>query len=1426
MISGTILHYEILEKLGEGGMGVVYKAEDTRLRRLVALKFLPHDLNPTDEDFARFMREAQSAATLNHPNVCVVYAIEDAEDERFIVMEYIDGTTLRVKLQPGPLQIGDAVEYTLQIAGALAEAHDHGIVHQDVKSENIMVNSKNQIKVMDFGLARLRGVHAAGETNSTGGTLAYMSPEQVRGDVVDIQSDIWSLGIILYEMVTGRLPFFHGYEAATSYSILNSDPALPSELRPDIPDELEQIVLRCLRKNPGERYGSAAKCISDLRFLDHRTRPAPIAATVTGRHEVKTREGIERKQVTVIQGFITGFEEIAKVISEEDIPNALDNLKSILKSSLAKYEGILHKMSGGAFTAFFGLPDALENAPQKAINTALHIRLRLHEYGGTLGQGLNLGLRGSINTGPAIVRSLGADNGEEYSTVGEAIDVANRLLREAGENELVVGSSTFRYTRDEFRYRGLRPVVLEGKRDPVLAYLLLTEKEQKQKAEPGHGRAIYSEFVGRNEELDKLQFHLLKVINGQGGIVSIIADAGVGKSRLLAEFRKNDPVSRVALFEGRALSVGKNLGFHPIIDILRNWAGISEEDSDSQAYLKLEDSILRVLPENGAEIFPFVATMMGFALKGNAADRVHGITGDALNNLIQKSVRDLIIGGSELAPVVILIEDLHWADRSSIDLLQSLFRLAESQRVLFVITSRPGFAETSDFLLSSTRERYSTFYDEIHLKPLGHQEGRRLVENLLSVKDLPPKLVETIAKAEGNPFFIEEVLRSLIDDGVLVEEDGRFAFTEKVEAAVVPATIQDLLMSRIDKLDDRSRSLLKLASVMGRFFLYDLLCCVEDDQARVDDSLSHLKSVQLIRDSSRNRDREFVFVHALVQELVYSTLIAKAKSELHLKVAKAIESVYSERLSDFYGMLAFHYSAGGDLKKAEDYLFKAAEQTFNSAASYEAINYLKEAIEFYVKIYGEKADPDKLFVLERNLGLAYYNKGYWNDSLEHLKRALSYKGVLLEPGKLKETLQFGADLVAVLKDLYFPSKRIKKVPDEDTNSVFDVLYKIASVTANFDAKKMFFELLHMLRMQTRYQLQPKEGHASYAYASGIFSYSGLSFSLSRKFMQRASKYVIAGHLDSALKNSEHEVMLNFLNGDWKRIQDINEEYVNERLRNGDLYAATLAISWVIYVKNAQGDLQRSIELIHKQEDIGEEFDSGYARLFSSNFTLDRHLAKRDLRAAVKAADRTSDFAEQLGFESWLIGILAKKTKAQVLSGDLDGAAVSIKKAGDVMAKLDKSKLAPMLTCYYLTYHFWYLVELLERKLKARNEKLSTSEIRDLKKSALKASVRAMKISRKVADVRVETYFLMGRYAWLVGDRRKAFRYWRKSAEFGERLHALPDVGRIYCEVGSKMLADKLNRSDFLGLSGQDCLKKAVSIFHELELEHDLELIPH
>jgi serine/threonine protein kinase len=265
MIGKTISHYKILEELGRGGMGVVYKAEDTKLKRTVALKFLPTRLTRDPEAMERFIQEAQAASALDHPNICTIHEIDDTDDgQMFIAMACYTGETLEERISRSPLPLEIAVGIATQVAQGLAKAHAEGIVHRDIKPANVFVADDGQVKILDFGLAKLGGQTRLTKEGTTLGTVAHMSPEQSSGSEVDHRSDIWSLGVVLYEMVAGRMPFAGDHEQAVMYSIVNSEPEPLTALRTGVPMGLERVVAKCLEKNPADRYQHIDDVIVDL----------------------------------------------------------------------------------------------------------------------------------------------------------------------------------------------------------------------------------------------------------------------------------------------------------------------------------------------------------------------------------------------------------------------------------------------------------------------------------------------------------------------------------------------------------------------------------------------------------------------------------------------------------------------------------------------------------------------------------------------------------------------------------------------------------------------------------------------------------------------------------------------------------------------------------------------------------------------------------------------------------------------------------------------------------------------------------------------------------------------------------------------------------------------------------------------------------
>ncbi len=332
MIGWTISHYKIVEKLGEGGMGVVYKAEDTKLKRTVALKFLHPELTRDDEAKTRFMHEAQAAAALNHSNICTIHEIDEHEGQSFIAMEYIEGEGLKERIERGPLPIDKALSTAIEVGEGLREAHEKGIVHRDIKPGNIMLTSRGQAKILDFGLARLGAHSKITKADTTLGTAAYMSPEQASGKEVDRRTDIWSLGVMLYEMIAGQRPFVGDYEAAAVHSILHDEPEPLTSRRSNVPMELERIVGKALAKNPSERYPHVEDMLVDLRALRSTTQPHRVPQG-TKRRSTRNKAWILGAGAAVVVLVLLGLAVLPRLFKSAAPPqgqHAVDSRKMIV----------------------------------------------------------------------------------------------------------------------------------------------------------------------------------------------------------------------------------------------------------------------------------------------------------------------------------------------------------------------------------------------------------------------------------------------------------------------------------------------------------------------------------------------------------------------------------------------------------------------------------------------------------------------------------------------------------------------------------------------------------------------------------------------------------------------------------------------------------------------------------------------------------------------------------------------------------------------------------------------------------------------------------------------------------------------------------------------------------------------------------------
>ncbi len=1450
MIGQNVSHYAILEKIGEGGMGVVYKAEDTKLKRPVALKFLPKKLTRNEDARERFKLEAQAAASLNNPNIVTIHEINEYEEQIYIVMEYVPGETLRDKLNPGEpdipatakeltarttdgyktmdivsqehpeyppraMDVRETIDIAVQVCNGLKAAHDLGIIHRDIKPQNIIINKEGVVKILDFGVAKLTRSTDITREYETMGTVYYMSPDQLMGEEADQSVDIWSLGVVMYEMLTAQLPFKHDSMQETMDAIVDANPIPPCELSGQIPREIEKIILKCLRRNRDERYHEVEPLLSDLLKVKQNLQKDSQSLRIK---KTEVKKETERRQATVVSVEISGYDDILEKLDTEEAASILNSCFDMFAAIAEKFGGGIDKIMENGLIALFGAPRAIENAPREAVNAAIAMRNGLQRFNREKNLGIPLDIRIGVNTGMVIAGAIGSDASKDYTVMGDTITAASRLKDLAAKGQIYVGPLTYKNTQNDFDYKKLKPVSLKGQGAPILICELLSTKEKVYRLDVDAGRMIYSEMVGRDKEFDKLRLQLQKVMKGEGSIVSVIGEAGIGKSRLIAEFKKILDLKKITLLEGRALSIGKNLGYHPIIDILKNWANIKEEDSETDSLHKLNTAISRIYPPGAAEIFPFIATMMGMKLDAKHAERIRGIEGEAMEKLILKSVRELIAKAAETRIIVFIIEDLHWADTSTIELLESLCRLAESQRILAVHAFRPNYKETGERLRETIRERYAKSYKEIYLEPLNEKQCETLIDNLVEIAGLPPAIRAAISdRTEGNPFFIEEVLRSFIDEGVVEFKDGKFKATKKVESVVIPETIQDVLMTRIDRLDEISRTLLKIAAVIGRYFFYKILAEVAQTFEDLDERLEYLKGLQFIKERKRGDEIEYLFTHTLVQEVVYESILLKKRKELHLRIARAFETVFPERLQEFYGMLALHYSRGESFEKAEEYLIKAGEEAFKAAASNEALSYFQEALKLYLAKYADAADPAKVAMLERKIGLAFYNKGQYREAVVYFDRALAFWGVKTPKNKIAAFFYFAFDLLRVIKNLYIPSRKAKLVPGEKENDILELTHKKGAALGSIDAHRMVIESIRLLGKMHKYDLSKvRNGVFLYGSASALFSFSGISFAVARKILDYARSFILPGDTKTRVKYNLWEALYNGLSGKWDKEPEYDEKIVANFLQEGDLFSASAYNYFNCILVTGRGSFDKAGVLINKLQEIGEVFENNYARGVKYILNARILLKSRRLPEAFAEADAGISFSTRGGLNPGLVYHLGIKANLYLLKGDPLAAEKMLQQAA--VAASRERRLTPMHKSTVDYSRFLLDIYNLEEILAGGDKKKKAAAL----DRAYRSGKSALANGAKYAPTRVETLRTMGVYYWLIGKPKKALQWWAKSIENSERLGDRLELGRTCLEVGKRLKEMNGKFQKAAGTAAADYLEKARAIFAAMASDWDLK----
>jgi class 3 adenylate cyclase/tetratricopeptide (TPR) repeat protein len=662
----------------------------------------------------------------------------------------------------------------------------------------------------------------------------------------------------------------------------------------------------------------------------------------------------ERKFATVLFADVVRSTALAEQLDPEDWAAIMNGAFGFMNAAITRYGGTVARLMGDAVLAFFGAPVAHEDDAERAVLAGLEIRDGAASYARSIqdSYGVDFSVRVGINTGISVLAFVGDAVKAEYTAMGDTANVAARMQSAARPGTVYISEDTYRLVRGAFDVQPRGPVEARGKQEPVetwevLAALML----------PGKRRGLEgmrSPLVGRGAELALLRQRLAALGEGRGGLVALVGEAGIGKSRLLAELRDaaGGDDGAVAWYEGRGISYGQALAYHPWQQLGRQLIGADPADPPVRVRERLREACARLGIAD--ELIPVIEALLAVATDEGGLGESDG---DALLARIAAAVGvflDAAIGARN-TPHVLVFDDLHWSDASSVGLLERIAPLIATRPLLIVAVLRPERSAAAWPALERLAHVLGGGSTRIELTPLGPADARELLGHLLHIEDLPAETrTLMLRRAEGNPFFLEEVIRSLVDAGFVVRENGHWRATRAIDQVQIPETLLGVLGARIDRLPAPTKRVVQTAAVLGRTFTYRPLSGVCRDVPppdRIEDVHPHLDVLaweELVQERARVPEPEYRFKHALTQEAAYGLLLKKRRRELHARAGAVLESLYPERLEELAPVLALHFREGGAREKAAAYSLRAGRRALSLFA-------LQEALEHFDRVYWDLA---------------------------------------------------------------------------------------------------------------------------------------------------------------------------------------------------------------------------------------------------------------------------------------------------------------------------------------------------------------------------------------------------------------------------------------------------------------------------------------
>jgi class 3 adenylate cyclase/tetratricopeptide (TPR) repeat protein len=688
----------------------------------------------------------------------------------------------------------------------------------------------------------------------------------------------------------------------------------------------------------------------------------------------------EKRQVTVLFCDMKGFTPLSETLGPEAMYAMMDEVYEILIHKVHEYEGTVNEMTGDGVMALFGAPIALEDAPQRAIRTAIASHKEMTRFAERMrqekGEFPPVKMRVGIHTGPVVVGTLGNDLRVEFKAVGDTVNLAARMESLAEPGTTYISEDTFKITEGLFRVEALGEKEIKGKAKPLKVYQVIAPSSRRTRFDVSAERGL-TPFVGRQRELELLLDGFERSREGRGQAISIISEAGIGKSRLLYEFRKAVTNEDVIFLEGRCLSYSRNVAYHPIVDILKANFEIQDNDTGQQIRQKVA-GFLKIIQVDESSTLPYLLELL--SVKESGIEKMQ-MSPEARKDRTLEALKKITLKGSELRPLIMAVEDLHWMDRSSEDALKQLLESISGSKVFLIFTYRPEFVHTWGS---------RSYHSQVTLNKLSNRESLAMVSHLLNTTNVAKDIEDlTLSKAEGIPFFIEEFIKSLRELRIIEKSNGTYKLTRDLKAITIPSTIQDVIMARVDHLPEGAREVLRTGSVIEREFSHELIRKVTGlPEQELLSHLSTLRDSELLYERGIYPNSTYIFKHALTKEVVYDSILTKKRKQIHAKIARTIEEIFGNNICDCYGVLANHCMASEDYEKGAEYARLEAKRLQKTGSIRDAIEYAKKSVNGLEKLPPTEANQKKRIDARTTLANYYLNLNFHSHAREAVEPIL------------------------------------------------------------------------------------------------------------------------------------------------------------------------------------------------------------------------------------------------------------------------------------------------------------------------------------------------------------------------------------------------------------------------------------------------------